>query len=144
VSRWSRRIGIDADSTVAVAAERQGSNARQLLEAVAVHAGDDEIALSVITVLELAHGVTRADTPDRKDKRQSFLDELLTAVPIHPVTVPVALRAGQIDGRINGRAFGCRYRTSSSGYLLSRSDIRSEPPTFVTLQLIPGLNIIEL
>ena len=48
------------DSTAAVAAERHGKNARQLLEAVALETGDDGIAVSVITVLELAHGITRA------------------------------------------------------------------------------------
>jgi predicted nucleic acid-binding protein len=49
------------DSTAAVAAERQGKNAHQLLEAVARETGDEEIAISVVTVLELAHGVTRAE-----------------------------------------------------------------------------------
>jgi len=43
------------DSTAAVAAERQGKNARQLLEAVALETGDEGIAVSVLTVLELAH-----------------------------------------------------------------------------------------
>jgi len=41
------------DSTAVVAAERQGKNARQLLDAIARLVGDDSIALSVITVLEL-------------------------------------------------------------------------------------------
>ena len=39
-----------------------------------------------MTVLELAHGITRADTTERRDRRQRFLDELLTGVPIQPVT----------------------------------------------------------
>jgi predicted nucleic acid-binding protein len=56
-------------------------------------------SVSVITVLELAHGITRADTPERRERRQRFLDELLIGVPIQPVTVPIALRAGQIDGQ---------------------------------------------
>jgi predicted nucleic acid-binding protein len=42
--------------------------------------------------------VARANTPERKATRRQFLDELMTALPVHPVTVPVALRAGQIDG----------------------------------------------
>jgi hypothetical protein len=37
------------DSTAAVAAERQGKNARQLLEAVVFQTGDDEISVSVVT-----------------------------------------------------------------------------------------------
>ena len=91
------------DSTAAVAAERQGKNARQLLEDVVRRSGDEEIAVSVSTVLELAHGIIRADASERRDKRQRFLDELLTGVPIEPVTVPIALRAGQIDGQSQAR-----------------------------------------
>jgi predicted nucleic acid-binding protein len=65
------------DSTAAVAAEREGENARELLESVALETGDDEIAISVITVVELAHGIGRADTTERRDRRQRFLEELL-------------------------------------------------------------------
>jgi predicted nucleic acid-binding protein len=51
----------------------------------------------VITVLELAHGVAGADTLERRERRQRFLDELLIGVPIQPITAAIALRAGQID-----------------------------------------------
>ncbi len=99
------------DSTAAVAAERQGKNARQLLEAVTLETEDQGIAVSVITVLELAHGVTRADTVARREHRQRFLDELLTGVAIQLVTVPIDLRAGEMElgygvGTANIRHFG--------------------------------------
>ncbi len=60
------------DSTAAVAAERQGKNARQLLEIVARDTGDEGIAISVVTVLELAHGITRADSTERREGRQTL------------------------------------------------------------------------
>lgn len=87
------------DSTAVVAAERQGKNAKQLLESVALQTGDDGLVISVVTVLELAHGIARADSIERRGRRQRFLDELLAAIPIQPVTVPVALLAGRIDGQ---------------------------------------------
>lgn len=68
------------DSTAAVAAEREGKNARQLLESVVLETGDDGIAVSVVTVLELARGIARAVTPERRDRRQRFLSELLSGV----------------------------------------------------------------
>src|ERR1700721_69741 len=69
-SRWSRQIGADARfDSCGGSAERQGKNARQLLESVALETGDDEIAVSVVTVVELAHGITRADTTERRDRR---------------------------------------------------------------------------
>src|SRR5471030_1473955 len=142
--RWSRPIGTDADSTAAVAAERQGKNARQLLESVALETGDEEIAVSVVTVLELAHGITRADTPERRERRQRFLDELLTGVPIQPVTVPIALVAGQIDGQ--SQAKGVRIPLSDLligasamelGYGVGTANVRH-------FQLIPGLSVLQL
>jgi predicted nucleic acid-binding protein len=132
------------DSTAAVAAERQGNNARQLLEAVALETGDEGIAVSVITVLELAHGITRAETPERRERRQRFLDELLTGVPIQPVTVSIALRAGQIDGQ--SQAKGVRIPLSDLligasalelGYGVGTANVHH-------CQMIPGLHVVEL
>jgi len=82
------------DSTAVVAAERQGKNARQLLESVVLETGDDDIAVSVVTILELAHGIIRADTIERHDRRQRFLDELLTGVqsPFAPDRLTVRAR----------------------------------------------------
>ena len=132
------------DSTAAVAAERQGKNARQLLETVALETGDEEIAISVVTVLELAHGIARADTTERRDRRQRFLDELLGGVPIQPVTVPIALHAGQIDGRSQAR--GIRIPLSDLpiwtsalelGYGLGTANVRR-------FEQIPGLKVVRL
>lgn len=91
-------MGVILDSSVLISAERQGQNTRQMLSAMVRKTGDTEIALSVITLLELAHGVARADTRERKLKREQFIQELITALPIYPVTTAVALRVGQIDG----------------------------------------------
>ena len=119
------------DSTAAVAAERQGKNARQLLEAVALETGNEGLAVSVVTVLELAHGIARADTAERRARRQRFLDDLLAGVPIQPVTVPIALRAGQIDGQ--SQAQGIRIPLSDLligasalelGYAIGTANIR--------------------
>jgi predicted nucleic acid-binding protein len=98
----------------------------------------------VLTVLELAHGITRADTTERRQRRQRFLDDLLTGVPIQPITVPIALRAGQIDGQSQTK--GVRIPLSDLligasalelGYSVGTANIRH-------FQLIPGLNVIAL
>jgi len=91
-------MGVILDSSILVAAERQGSNARQMLTALSSQLGETEIALSVITLLELAHGAARADTPERKAKRHQFIEDLLQALPVYPVTAAVALRCGYLDG----------------------------------------------
>jgi len=95
-------------------------------------------------VPELAHGITRADTTERRERRQRFLDELLAGVPVQPVTIPVALRAGQIDGQ--SQAKGVRIPLSDLligasalelGHSVGTANIRH-------FQLIPSLNVIQL
>jgi predicted nucleic acid-binding protein len=93
-------VGLILDSSVVIAAERRGQTAYEMLEAIGERADDPEIAVSVVTILELAHGIVRANTEPRRAARQRFLDDLLVGMPVHPVTVPIALRAGQIDGQL--------------------------------------------
>jgi len=137
-------LGLVLDSSAAVAAERQGKNARKLLEAVAFETGDNEIAISVVTLLELAHGLVRSSTPERSYKRQRFLDELTSVLPIHPITAAIALRAGRIDGQ--SQAKGIRIPLSDLligvtalelGYGVGTHNVRH-------FRLIPDLNIVPL
>ena len=76
-------MGLILDSSVLVAAERQGQNARQTLASIAGKIADTEIGLSVVTLIELAHRAAHADTPERKARRRKFIEELLTAMPIY-------------------------------------------------------------
>jgi predicted nucleic acid-binding protein len=90
-----------------------GRNSRQLLESVAGKAGDDEIGKSVVTLLELAHCVVRADTTELARNASASLlpswDEVII-VPPYPLTVSAALRAGRIDRE--NPAKGLRIRLS--------------------------------
>jgi len=51
-----------------------------------------------MTVAELAHGIYRANTPERREGRRQFVDELKTHVPIHPITEATA----EIIARVGG------------------------------------------
>jgi predicted nucleic acid-binding protein len=136
-------MGLILDSSVLIAAERKGSNARQALTEIARSAAGEDVALSVVTLIELAHGVARADAPERKAMRRQFLQELTTALPVHPVTVPVALRAGQIDGE--NTAKGVRIALSDLligvtalelGYRVATANVRH-------FRMVPGLEIVS-
>lgn len=137
-------MGVILDSSVLIAAERQGNNARQMLAAVSSQLGDTEVALSVLTLLELAHGAARADTLERKKMREQFIEELLTALPVHPVTAAIALRTGQIDGANQAR--GVRIPLADLligvtalelGYGVATRNIRH-------FHMVPSLSVIEV
>jgi predicted nucleic acid-binding protein len=96
-------MGLILDSSVLIAAERQGTNARQVLTSIAAAIGETEVGISVVTLIELAHGAARANTPERKLKREQLIEEMVTAMPIYPVSVPIALRTGRLDGENQAR-----------------------------------------
>jgi predicted nucleic acid-binding protein len=91
-------MGLILDSNVIIAGERQGFTVRQILEHFKTVYGETEIGLSVVTVVELTHGIQRAKADDRRQRRQAFVDELIRDVPVHPVTVEMARLAGRIEG----------------------------------------------
>jgi len=51
---------------VLIAAERKGQNAWRALTDIAARVPGEDVAVSVITLAELAHGVARANTPERR------------------------------------------------------------------------------
>jgi tRNA(fMet)-specific endonuclease VapC len=57
-----------------------------------------EIGLSVVTVVELVHGIQRAKDQQRRMRRQAFVDELMRDVPVYSVTIQTAMLAGRIEG----------------------------------------------
>jgi len=137
-------MGLILDSSVLIRAERAGQNARQMLAAISGNVGNTFIAISVVTLIELAHGAARADTSQRREKRQQFIHELLTALPIHPITMPLALRVGQIDGE--NQAKGIRIPLSDLliggtalelGYSVATSNLRH-------FEMVPGLLVVRL
>jgi len=137
-------MGLILDSSVLVSAERQGQNARQILTAIAAKTGDIEIAISVVTLIELAHGVARADTKERKTMRRQFLQELQTVVPVYPVTAALAVRAGEIDGEHQAR--GIRLALSDLligvtalqlGYGVGTGNVRH-------FRMLTGLSVVQM
>lgn len=92
----SADLGVVLDSSVAIEAERAQLNVAEFLRRIAVTIGDREVCLCVISVAELAHGIYRADTPERRESRRLFLDELKAAVMVYPITEITAELVGRI------------------------------------------------
>jgi predicted nucleic acid-binding protein len=76
-------LGVILDSSVVIGAERRHLNVAQFLKQIVPKIGETEVALCSITVAELAHGIHRADTPERRERRRAFLDDLKAAVPVY-------------------------------------------------------------
>jgi predicted nucleic acid-binding protein len=137
-------VGLILDSSVLIAAERKGQNAQQALSGIALRAAGEDVAISVVTVIELAHGVARANTPQRKAARRQFLSELLMVLPVHPVTVPVALRAGRIDGEISAQGIRVALSDLLIGVTALELGYRVATTNLRHFQMVPDLGIVSL
>ena len=69
--------------------------------------GDEEWAISVVTVSELLHGVSRA-RGGRRTRRRAFVEQLIDEAEAIPITTPVARVHAEIGARLadSGKAMG--------------------------------------
>ena len=91
-------LGLVLDSSVLVAAERANLTTPDVIKHIRASVGDVPIIICALTVAELAHGIHRANSPERSQRRRQFLEELRAAVPVYPVTEATA----EIIARIGG------------------------------------------
>jgi predicted nucleic acid-binding protein len=136
-------MGLILDSSVLIAAERRGNNARQVLTGIAQEIGETEIGISV-TLIELAHGAARADTSERKLKRERFIEELLLAMPVYPISVSIALRTGQLDGENQARGLMIPLPDLLIGVSALELGYRIGTANLRHFQSIPGLSVVPL
>lgn len=137
-------LGVVLDSSVLIAAERRKLTAADAVENIQKRIGDLPLALSVVTIAELGHGIYRANTPDIRERRRLFLDELKATIPIYPVTAATAEIVARVGGEqaANGITVplgdlmigACALEL---GYSIGTSNARD-------FHRIPGLNLIQI
>lgn len=91
-------VGLILDSSVVITAERRNYTVEQLIAAIVELTGDQDAALSSVGLTELVHGIYRAQTPEKRSRRQLFIEELLHDLAVYSYTRETALLAGKIDG----------------------------------------------
>lgn len=79
-------MGTLIDSSVLVAAGRGAFD----LEAFLFAHPEEPAAIAAITASELLHGVHRAATPTQRQRRNIFVERLLSAVPVLPFDLVAA------------------------------------------------------
>ena len=100
--------------------------------------------LSSIGLTELVHGIYRAQTPQARAHRESFIQELLDDVDVYPYTKDAALLAGKIDGEQQERGITIPFSdlligatALVHGYSVLTVNVRH-------FRLIPGLKVVSL
>ncbi|HLZ52536.1 MAG TPA: PIN domain-containing protein [Candidatus Acidoferrum sp.] len=137
-------MGVILDSSVLIAGERRGESVRQILQRVQATLGEVDSALSVVTIVELTHGIHRAKSDADRERRRAFSEELRRDMVVHPVTVEIAELAGLIEGEQAARGISIAFED-----LLIGATALHVGYDVVTLNLrhfkqIPGLTVLQL
>jgi predicted nucleic acid-binding protein len=90
-------MGLVLDSSVLIIAEREAKPVSGLLAQLQRQRGENDIVLSSITVVELEHGLHRAQTPEQEQKRRNYLDEVFAAIPVESFSREMAQIAARVD-----------------------------------------------
>ncbi len=137
-------MGLILDSSVLIAAERQGETVALLLKRTLALAGNQETALSAIALVELVHGIHRANTPQIRVRREAFIQELLADVPVYPLTQQIAFLAGRIDGEQQNQGVKIPFQDlliGATALHLGYAVVTGNPRHF---QKIPDLEVKQL
>jgi len=136
-------MGLILDSSVVIAAERRGDTVEQLIEKIVKATGDQEAALSAVGLTELIHGLYRAQTPEIRQRRESFLNELLTDLTVYPYTKETALLAGKIDGEQQSRGVVIPFGDLLIGATALSLGFKVLTGNLRDFQRIPGLMVMQ-
>ena len=137
-------MGLILDSTIVITAERQGWTVRELIAQVTAKCGQVEAALSAVGAVELLHGISRANDPAVQARRIEFIEKLLAAVPVEPLTLRTARIAGRIDGEAKRRGVTIPFADLLIGSTALELDYAVITANVRHFRLIPGLNLIEM
>jgi tRNA(fMet)-specific endonuclease VapC len=136
-------MGLILYSSVVIAAERRGDTVEQLIEKIVKTTGDQEAAVSAIGLTELIHGLYRAQTPEIRQRRESFLNELLTDLTVYPYTKETALLAGKIDGEQQSRGVVIPFGDLLIGATALSLGFKVLTGNLRDFQRIPGLTVMQ-
>ncbi len=137
-------MGIILDTSVLIAGERRGQSVQALVQRVQAICGEQYAALSVVTLVELTHGIYRARNSADRTRRQAFTQELRRDLVVHPVMPEIAELAGRIEGEQAARGVSIGFEDLLIGatalwlgYGVATANLRH-------FQLIPGLSVVKL
>jgi predicted nucleic acid-binding protein len=137
-------VGLILDSSILIAGERRRETVKHVIERVHAAFGDVECALSVVSIVELTHGIYRAKTDADRVRRKAFTDELSRDMIVHPMTLEIAQLAGRIEGEQAAKGITIDFEDLVIGATALHLGFDVATINVKHFQRIPGLRVITL
>lgn len=137
-------MGLIVDSNILIEAERRGDALAQAIRRIREIHGEQQFALSAISVIELTHGIDRGRFPEYRERRRVLVDEVCRDLTIYPVTLEIAQLAGRIEGEQAEMGFAIPFEDLVIGATALYLGFDVLTHNVKHFQLIPGLNTVTL
>jgi predicted nucleic acid-binding protein len=96
-------VGLIVDTCVWIDTERKKRDVQDTVQLILEQNGQRELAVSALTLVELADGVSHAREDSTRRLRARFLEDLRFHLPIYPMTAEIAVEAGLLNGQVRAR-----------------------------------------
>ena len=103
-----------------------------------------ECALSVVSIVELTHGIYRAKNDADRVRRTTFCEELSRDMIVHPVSLAIAQLAGRIEGEQAAKGIAIDFEDLVIGATTMHLGFDVATINVKHFQQIPGLKIAAL
>jgi predicted nucleic acid-binding protein len=137
-------MGLILNTCLLIAGERRNETVKQVIERFHAALGEVEAALSVVSIVELTHGIYRARTDGDRERRKAFRDELCRDMIVHPVSLEIAQLAGRIEGEQAAKGIAVGFEDLVIGATALHLGFGVATLNVKHFKLIPGLNIVPL
>jgi tRNA(fMet)-specific endonuclease VapC len=137
-------MGLVLDSSALIAAERGERSVSDVLAALEREHGQTEIVLSVVTVVELEHGLHRAQTPEIAQRRRDYLDSVFAAIPVEAFTKEMAQVAARVDAETRRAGKVVPFQDLLIGVTAMHFDYHVGTRNPRHFEMIPGLSVVKM
>ncbi len=137
-------MGLVLDSSVLITSERQRDPIGRVLAKLQADHGETEVVISAITVVELEHGLHRAESLSQVERRRAYLDKIFTAIPVEPISKEIGQLVGRIDAEARRRGEAIPFADlliGGTALHLGYGIVTLNPRHF---RMIPGLRVLSL
>jgi predicted nucleic acid-binding protein len=97
-----------------------------------------------LTIVEFAHGIERAKTPEQRARREALLRDIRAAMTVHPPLDEIAERAGAIAGRQSARGIDIPFADLLIGATALHHGAAVVTENLRHFQMIPNLEVRQL
>lgn len=137
-------MGLVLDTSVMIAGERRGSTPKSILQNIRETIGETDFSVSVISILELDHGIYRAASESKSRARRQFTLDLCAIASVIPITLDIARLAGRIEGEQASRGIVIDLADLLIGVTALYLDLDVRTLNAKHFDLIPNLTVLTL